>query len=62
MDSSKKIKNLLVTEDDKILIRFYEQALESICEYHKVAGTSHEALEVLGTRTFDFLITDLNSL
>ena len=53
------ISRLLVTEDDPVLKRFYLQALKPICEKLKVVDSSTEAIALLKSQSFDFLITDL---
>ena len=54
-----KIKKLLVSEDDRVLIRFYSQALQDCCEFLSVVDTASEAIELLRYGDYDFLITDL---
>ena len=53
------ISKLLVTEDDPVLKRFYQQALENICEELTVVESPLEAIDLLESQNFDFLITDL---
>ncbi len=53
------ISRLLVTEDDPVLKRFYQQALENICRELTVVDSPIEAINLLKSRNFDFLITDL---
>lgn len=53
------IKHMLVTEDDPILKRFYEMALADVCENLEVVIDPELALEKLGHKQYDFLITDL---
>ena len=53
------IPSLLVSEDDPVLKRFYQQALETLCEECIVVDSSLKAMELLSGRQFDFLITDL---
>jgi two-component system capsular synthesis sensor histidine kinase RcsC len=53
------VTSMLVTEDDPVLKRFYEQALENICENLTVVDSPHEAMNMLKVHQFEFLITDL---
>jgi len=53
------ISNLLVSEDDAVLIRFYQQALLECCSNLKVTDSPNEAMEILKSESIDFLITDL---
>lgn len=53
------ISKLLVTEDDPVLKRFYQQALENTCEELSVVESPLKAIELLESQNFDFLITDL---
>ena len=53
------ISSMLVTEDDPVLKRFYQQALEDACKELNVVDSPEEALELLKSRKFDFLVTDL---
>jgi CheY-like chemotaxis protein len=53
------ISKLLVIEDDPVLKRFYQQALEGIYKDLTVVESSLEAMNLLRNGKFDFLITDL---
>ncbi|MBF0432441.1 MAG: response regulator [Fibrobacteria bacterium] len=53
------IPKTLVTEDDPVIKRFYEQALKDKCQSLKVVESSSEAMALLKSEQFDFLITDL---
>jgi DNA-binding NtrC family response regulator len=53
------ISKMLVTEDDPVLKRFYQQALENICKELSVVESPVEAMRLLKSKKFDFLITDL---
>lgn len=50
---------LLVTEDDPILMRFYQYALKGVCTEVRVMDDPDKALEELLEASFDFIITDL---
>ena len=51
--------NILVTEDDMVLKRFYKQALESECREVTIVEEPGAAMSLLEEKSFDFLITDL---
>ena len=49
----------LVIENDLVLKRFYQQALKNRCPTLHVVTSAREAMELLETQLFDFVITDL---
>jgi two-component system cell cycle response regulator CpdR len=57
--STPYVSRLLVTEDDIVLRRFYQQALIPIAKELVVTETSSQAIALLEHQEFDFLITDL---
>ena len=56
-----KRKNILVVDDDEQILIVWRGALEGHAEHWHVetAQSGHEALEKIGTTTFDLIVTDL---
>ncbi len=59
MEQSHLFKKLIVTEDDKVLQRFYSQALADLCQELNVVESPQKAVEAMHNGACDFLITDL---
>lgn len=53
------LRRVLVTEDDLVLMRFYRQALASICKEAVVVSSKEEAIRELERGAVDLLIADL---
>jgi two-component SAPR family response regulator len=58
-DNTPMISSLLVSEDNLVLNRFYKQALENVCEELMIVESPVEAIDLLKSRSYEFLITDL---